>query len=475
MNKSQGLIKNTLILGFGKLVAQVSSFALLPVYTLFLSPGELGFVDLIISYMGLIAPLLIIQLDRGAFRYLIEARTGKKNGSKTVISSALSIVIPVLALALFIYGVLAWSLGIPHAVLIAVSGVAIVFSTLALQFARGLGRNDLFAQGSIALGVVNLVVTAVLLVWFSLGIEGVLYGFAASHIATALFVHIRLRLSSYISLKRPYIDRVMQKELIAFSWPLVPSAASWWFIRTFDRTLITVIAGVAANGAYAVANKYSMIFTALYAIFDMSWTESASEHINSKDRDKFFSGVYNTSFKFFTALAIGLIAITPFIFDVFIGSNFSEAKYYIPILIAGGFLNAIVAQYSVVYIAKKMTKEVLVTSISTAVISVILNVIFINAIGAMGAALALVLSFLVMAIWRHFDIKKYVTITFERLLFTKIIMLFAIVISLYYIDDLYINTICLILTTIIAYLLSRSVIAASLGSVIGKLRSIAKR
>ena len=80
----------------------------------------------------------------------------------------------------------------------------------------------------------------------------------------------------------------MQKELIAFSWPLVPSAASWWFIRTFDRTLITVIAGVAANGAYAVANKYSMIFTALYAIFDMSWTESASEHINSKDRDKFF-------------------------------------------------------------------------------------------------------------------------------------------------------------------------------------------
>lgn len=122
-----------------------------------------------------------------------------------------------------------------------------------------------------------------------------------------------------------------------------------------------------------------------------------------------------------------------------------------------------------------MTKEVLVTSISTAVISVILNVIFINAIGAMGAALALVLSFLVMAIWRHFDIKKYVTITFERLLFTKIIMLFAIVISLYYIDDLYINTICLILTTIIAYLLSRSVIAASLGSVIGKLRSIAKR
>ena len=226
MNKSKGLIKNTLILGFGKLVAQVSSFALLPVYTLFLSPGELGFVDLIISYMGLIAPLLIIQLDRGAFRYLIEARTGKKNGSKTVISSALSIVIPVLALALFIYGVLAWSLGIPHAVLIAVSGVAIVFSTLALQFARGLGRNDLFAQGSIALGVVNLVVTAVLLVWFSLGIEGVLYGFAASHIATALFVHIRLRLSSYISLKRPYIDRVMQKELIAFSWPLVPSAAS---------------------------------------------------------------------------------------------------------------------------------------------------------------------------------------------------------------------------------------------------------
>lgn len=470
MSKNTDLVKNTLVLGFGKLVAQIATFALLPIYTLVLSPDEFGTVDLIVTYVGLLAPLLIIQLDRAAFRYLIEAR-GNKEQSTIVISNTLYIVGITLLAILILYAGIASIIHIPYAGLIALGVIAMMTSTLLLQFARGFARNRLYAIASIVLGLTNLLVVVVLVVWLKAGVEGALYALAISHVTATTVLFIALRLHRYISISRSVIDRSMQHRLISFAWPLVPSSLSWWFIRAFDRTLVTIIVGVAANGVYAAANKYAAIFTALYTIFDMSWTESASEHIESKDRDKFFSAVYNTSFRFFTSLAIGLIAITPFVFNVMVGEDFMEAKYYIPILILGGFLSAVVGQYSAIYIAKKLTRQVLVTSISAAIISIVLNLVLISVIGTMGAAVALVCSFLVMAIWRHHDIKKYVTVKFESWLFIKIALAFLVTVSLYYIDNTYMNIVNIILTVSIAYLLSQDTLSQGAKKLLAKVRT----
>lgn len=468
MSKQGELVKNTLILGFGKLAAQVSTFALLPIYTIFLSPDEFGVVDLIVSYVALLAPLLMIQLDRAAFRYLIEAR-GDDVRSRAVVSNTLYIVVPTLVLVGLAYACVAAAVTIPYAPLIAASVVATVFSALSLQLARGLARNDLYALGSIVLGISNLAVSAVLVAGLKMGAEGVLWGLAIANTLTAVVVATGLRLHRYVALDGSASDVAMCKDLIGFAWPLVPSAVSWWFIRTFDRTLVTVIVGVTANGVYAAANKYAAIFTALYGIFDLSWTESASAHINSKGRDKFFSSVYNSSFRFFTAIGIGLIAVTPFVFGFLIGEEFTDARKYIPILVLGAFLNAVVSQYSVVYIAKKLTREVLITSIAAAAISVLMNLILINLIGVMGAALALVASFATMAIWRHHDIKKYVTITFDNWLFIKLGAAFAFTISLYYVDNLYLNIFNLVATIGVAFVLSKKTVMGGAGGVLAKL------
>lgn len=468
MSKGSSLVKNTFILGFGRLATQLSAFLLLPIYTMFLSPAEFGVIDLITVYITLFAPLIILQLDKAAFRELIASR-GDDKRSKKIISNTTRIVVPVVLIALAIYLLVVSFISLPNFALIAGATLATVLSTLFLQFARGLDRNDTFAKASVVIGLTNFGVATALIVGLHMGISGVLASIIISNLVASMYIFFSARLAQYISLSHKVVDRGLQKELIQFAWPLVPSAVSWWFIRTFDRTLVSLIAGLAANGVYAAANKYALIFNSLYGVFDMSWTESASEHIDSKERDSFFSGVYNKSFKFFTALAVGLILVTPFIFPVLIGEEFSGAQEYIPLLIVGGLLNAIVALYSVIYIAKKLTKQVLVTSVVAAIISVIMNVVLIQYIGALGAAMSLVITFLVMAVWRHYDIKKYVNVKFERLIFIKIAGLLIISSALYYVDNVWVDLANLVLLGLAAIIFGREVLMGAYSGLARKL------
>ena len=100
----------------------------------------------------------------------------------------------------------------------------------------------------------------------------------------------------------------------------------------------------------------------------MSWTESASLHINEDDSNKFFSDIANSVLNFFSGVCILLISVMPFVFNIFIKSNYLEAYNYIPINLLSAFFNCIVGIYSSIYIAKKLTKKVMITSVLSALI-----------------------------------------------------------------------------------------------------------
>ena len=458
MSEKKDLFKNTLIIGFGRLAAQFVSFLLLPLYTYYLTQEEYGAVDLIISYITLLAPLLILQLDRAAFRYLIDARSDQAK-VKRVVSSTLVIALISVVIVLALYFMVNMVIDMPYARLIAFAVITLIFSTLFLQFARGFGKNDLFATASALSGATLLGMTLWLVISMDLGVSGVLWATIAANAVTIVYLFITLKLYEYISIT--FSESYLQKELLSFSWPLVPSAVSWWFIRTFDRTIIAIFLGVAANGVYAAASKYAIIFLALYSIFDLSWTESASKHIDSRNRDVFFSEVYNASFRVFGALGLCFIAITPFVFNLIIGSEFQEAYLLIPILVIGAFLQAMVAQYSVIYIAKKATRQVLVTSIVVALISLVFNITLIHFFGLYAAALSSVIAFGVMAAWRHRDIQRYVTITFQGNIFIKLILLYVLVSILYYINNWYLNALNLALILFVSLLFTREIFVQS--------------
>lgn len=333
---------------------------------------------------------------------------------------------------------------------------ATIVSNLFLQFARGMGDNKKFAIASILTGLTTLMATLVFIVIAKMGGEGMLLSIALANIVCSLYLFFALKIYRYISFGG--YDKSLQKELVAYSFPLVPNGVSWWVINVSDRTIISIAIGVAANGIYAVANKYAAIFSSIFGIFSMSWTESASVHINDKDRDNFFSETINASIRLFGSLGLLLIVFIPLLFPFLVSSAFNEAYLYIPILVIAALFNAIVGLYSAIYIAKKLTKQVAATSLVAAAVNISLTLIFIPFIGLYAAAAATALAYLAMAIYRHHDIKKYVKITYEKGLFVKIAFLYVLAMSFYYLNTIIGNVISAAVITMIVILVNKSIV-----------------
>ena len=72
------------------------------------------------------------------------------------------------------------------------------------------------------------------------------------------------------------------------------------------------------------------------------------------------------------------------------------------------------------------------TSIIAAVINLAVNFALIWRIGIWAAAVSTVLAYGAMAVYRHYDMKKYVVITYNRKILFSIITLYATVTILYY-------------------------------------------
>ncbi|PID31638.1 hypothetical protein CR983_00060 [Candidatus Saccharibacteria bacterium] len=452
MSRQREIVKNTAIIAFGKLSTQFLTFLLLPVYTTYLSTDEFGAFDLVITYAMLLAPALTLQLEMASFRFLVDTRNDDDKKT-SVISTVLSMVVPIVAgitgigilLMLFTdITYLGYGLG---------AIIVMILSHLQLQMARGVGSNLNFSIGSIVSGVTIFVLNMVFVVMLGYGIEGVFSAVIIGNLMCAIYLFFALKLYRYIRFDA--VSSSIRKELLAYSVPLVPNGVSWWLINAADRTIITIVLGAATNGVYAVAYRFPQIFNGLFSFFGMSWTESASLHINSPDRDKFFSQVINASIRFFGSLGALMIAAIPIVFDWIIGPDFRAAYTYIPILVVGAFFNSIVGLYSAIYVAKKMTKQVMTTSMFAAAISISASLIGISYIGLFAPSFALAIAFLSMAVYRHYDVKKFVSIHYDTPTILSIICLYSFTSALYYLNTPIGNIVSLAVTSLAVFLLAK--------------------
>ena len=88
---------------------------------------------------------------------------------------------------------------------------------------------------------------------------------------------------------------------------------------------------------------------------------------------------------------------------------------------------------SVVYIVKKMSKELARTSTMTAIINIIIDLILIKFIGLYAASISTFIAYFSITIYRWIDIKKYITITLEKKEIIILLISFLVITFFYYI------------------------------------------
>lgn len=470
MSRKKDLAKNTVILTFGRICTQFVSFLLLPLYTAILEPEVYGIADLFNSYIYLIIPLVSLMLDQGLFRFLLECREDEKR-KKTLLSTVLLINGIEIIIYLLIYMVIQRFIGSQYKIFLLIDVALNILLNTLLQFARGVGKNGVYAISSFLSASITVVSNVVTLVFLRMGAWGLFISTVIGRTIALIVTVILLKTWRYFGIKEFSKDEA--KRLMSYSLPFIPNQLSWWIISVSDRTIISWFLNVAANGLYSVANKFSSIYITFYNIFNLSWTESVSLHINDKDSEEFLENTINTMFKLFYAVCIGIIAYMPLVFPLLINKQYNRAYEQIPILMLAVLFQVIVGLYSVIYVALKKSTEIAKTSFWAAVINIGVDVALIKFIGLYAASISTLVAYATMSVYRYFHIKKYVNVPLHKkaiyLLITVIVCL-----SYYYNNDI-MNIFMALAVTVFAVASNKDFIQDTITIIFTSIKNLNKR
>lgn len=455
MSRAGELIKNTAIVAFGKACTKLLSFFLLPFYTAVLSTEDYGIVDLFNTYVSLLLPLVVFQIEDALFRFAIDVRNDKESRKKLV-STVFGFCTAQSLIFIVVYLVIQSFIEIPYSRYFMLNVITSIFSGAMLQLSRGLGDNYSYAFSSFLTAVTAIAMNILLVLFLYMGAEGLLLTAILSNLIGITYIVVKLRVWSLFKIR--YFDGRLLKEMLAYSLPLVPNYLSWWIIGASDKSVVNWFLGVSQNGILSVSQKFSSAYTTFYSIFNLTWTENAAIHREDQDHEQYFSQVIETAFRILSGVCLGIIAVVALAFPLLVNEKFDDSYYQIPIYMLSSLLYSTIGIYSVVYVAYKKTGQIAWTSMVAAAVNLTVNIGLIKIIGLYAASISSVIAYGVLLLIRLFDIRRFAVIKIKKSTIFSTIVFMGITFLSYYIRDTQISVVNLLLAAGYVLYMNRAVV-----------------
>ena len=471
MSKGKDLVKNSLIILLGKASTRFITFLLLPLYTALLSHHEYGLADLITTYVTLLVPLVSIELENGAFRFLLEAG-GNKEKEGDILYNLFRMYLNITVVYTIGFFVINYFFHIPYAEYVYSRVLCGYLCSLLLQIARGYRDNMGYSIASFLSGVLTVITNIILIRYMGWGAKGILLGNTIGVAAGGIYLAFRLNIFSRIKGQK---DEELQKQLIKYCVPLIPNTVCWWIINAADKSIVSFFMSIAKNGIYSVSVKFPSAVASVFYMFNLSWQESASLHLHDDDADEFFTAVFDRILKLFGSLCIMLIACMPILFPIFVKGDYGEAYRYIPAAMVGSLLNCMANMYNGVYVAAKNTKAMARTSLIAGIINVAVDFLTIKWIGIFATSLSTSVAYLWMILYRQKDVQKYVNVSYKPKTVMAVAALFASATVCYYTGNMYIQAAGMIMCGAACVYINKDMVSAFLRTTKNKISAIRKK
>ncbi len=392
------LLKNFSTLAVGTLGSKLLALLIVPIYTRVLSTTEIGQYDLINTIISMAIPLITLNVAEGVLRFLLDSKYNghqvKRVGHKYIWISV--VIFSVITIAATFIGI--GNITFPQMLIIISMYLSDVWYNYYLREKRGEG----FFKGIAIAGILNTVVCFVLCCLFllalHLGLEGYALTYVLGNLAAIAYLLVFCKKGNESVVEKTEY-KTIENEVLAYSKPLIINAVSWWINDYSDRYIIIWLRGIAESGVYSVAYKIPSILNVIQTIFNQAWvvtTVKAEENGNFKDVRRVYVAYKSVLF----IGCSGLLFFTKYIANFLYAKDFFVAWTYTPYLITAIIYSSLSGCIGGILAAKKMTKLYAVSTLIGAVVNVLLNIILVSSIGTMGAAVATLVSCMVVYIIR---------------------------------------------------------------------------
>lgn len=408
--KFKYLFKNIGALFLGNFSSKILVFLLVPLYTRTLTTTEYGSYDLLNTTVQFLTPLLSFNIADAVMRFTIGA---SKDEQRTTFSIAVKYIIVSLILIMLGTGVTA-ALFPDGIVRKYFWEFILLFASynihrIIIQFARGLDDISGLSITGVFSTFCMIALNVLFLLCFKFGLKGYFYANILSSVFSTVFLIVRDKMPRYVRLDRNVLIRgSYEKEMIVYCVPLILNTLSWQINNMADRYAVTFFCGLAANGIYSISYKIPGVLNAVQSIFIQAWQLSSIKEHTSGSRDEFYTTIYKGVQFIMVMLCSTLIIFTKLAAKILFANEFYEAWVYVPVLTIYIVLNTLSGTVGAVFSAEKDSKTLATSAVLGAAVNIVLNIVLIYFFGVQGAAVATLISSMVIWLIRNVRARKYV-------------------------------------------------------------------
>lgn len=422
MNQYKKLMSNTAIFAIGTFSSKILVFLMTRFYTGVLTTSDYGIVDIIVQTCNVIIPIASLCIPQAVIRYGLERSESKHEvfsvGFFTILIGFV-LILPFSPLIGLIKGISEYTL------LIYVYVLTASMQSLCGQFVRARGHVKLYALDGIFRTVVMIALNFLFLAHFEWGIAGYVLSIICSDALSAITLFLIDNLYRYLHIRA--FEPTMAKRMLQYAIPLIPTGLCVWVFSMSDRYFILYMIGETENGLYSLANKLPTILVLVSGIFIEAWQISTINDNNRKEQENFFSKVGNVYQSLVFMMASGIIMTAKLAVYILAGSPaYYDAWQFIPLLIFGTSFACLSNFQNSIYTLHKKTTYSFLTAIVGAVLNLTLNYLLIPPLGANGAALATLTSYIVMFLIRAVHTRKYLRVRWNIPRFTTTFLLLCL-------------------------------------------------
>src|SRR5690606_3477513 len=263
-----------------------------------------------------------------------------------------------------------------------------VFSLMLAEYSME-RRSVAFFGLSLADGILSIIPTIFLVIIYKKGAFGKLLAIFIGNLI--VFVYCILKNKEFLS--RKYDKKILRNALI-FSLPLVLAAMLSFFSSGFDKIILERFGTVQELGFYVVGVQIAGFLTVFSTSIDNTFQPDIFKSVVDKDYRKCFK-VIVIKIGLLTTIITVFIFSAPWLVSVLTAKRYEASTPVAIILSLSAITSMIYHSFSQVTIALGLTKITLLNKIGGSIVCIILFIYFIKHWGALGAAWAVVGSFII--------------------------------------------------------------------------------
>lgn len=432
------LIKNSSVYSVISILQKGTNFLLIPVLTVYLTSQDYGTVAVVMTINAFLNVFYLLALHGSLNRFYYEYDKDEilvKRLFGTIISFILlnSIVLTVILFLGRKWFLTPFLDEISFYPYMSLGLISVIFNPCYTIFQNSLQAKQKgvsYGKNNMLFFITNLVLLLIAVVWLEMGAIGVLGALAMTNVMFFIFAILQFRKEITFG-----IDITILKKVLKYSFPIIPHTISGVATNFIDRILINKLLSTSLAGIYSIGNNFGSVVFLIASAINQAFIPWFNQAVKAGKTES-IPIISKLLVLFYSFIALGLSFFGKEIIAVITPEIYHKSWEVIPFISFAFVYHGVYYFFagSLFYDIKGRGNRIIpISTITAAIINIVLNIYLIPIYGINGAAISTLITKFMLSLSLKFFYRRYLKLKYPEffLIFIPLMFLTVSLLSFY--------------------------------------------